>query len=60
MNDGGADVNFSARGLSDVCTYVALSHNHFSNAYGQIFLLWNTQRNGSYQNQVLQCSVQLC
>ena len=30
MNEGGADVNFSARGLSDVCTYIALSQNHFS------------------------------
>ena len=60
MNDGGADVNFSARGLSDVCTYIALSHNHFSNAHGSDFLLSNTLRNGSCQSQVLQCSVQQC
>ena len=46
MNDGGADVNFSARGLSDVCTYIALSHNHFSNAHGSDFspLEYSTQR----------------
>ena len=46
MNDGGADVNFSARGLSDVCTYIALSHNPFSNAHGSDFspLEYSTQR----------------
>ena len=46
MNDGGADVNFSARGLSDVCTYIALSHNHFSSAHASDFspLEYSTQR----------------
>ena len=39
-------MNFSARGLSDVCTYIALSHNHFSNAHGSDFspLEYSTQR----------------
>ena len=37
MNEGGADVCFTARGLSDVCTYMALSHNHFSHAHGSDF-----------------------
>ena len=46
MNEGGADVSFSAGGLSDVCTYIALSHNHFSNAHGSDFspLEYSTQR----------------
>ena len=46
MNEGGADVNFSARGLSDVCTYIALSHNHFSNTHGSDIspLEYSTQR----------------
>jgi len=46
MNEGGADVCFTARGLSDVCTYMALSHNHFSNAHGSDFspLEYSTQQ----------------
>ena len=52
MNDGGADGNFSARGLSDICTYIALSHNYFSNAYGSDFspLEYSTQRKLSKPN----------
>ena len=37
MNQGGADVCFTARGLQDVATYIALSHNHFSKAHGTDF-----------------------
>ena len=46
MNQGGADVCFTARGLQDVATYIALSHNHFSKAHGTDFspLEYSTQR----------------
>ena len=46
MNQGGADVWFTARGLQDVATYIALSHNHFSKAHGTDFspLEYSTQR----------------
>ena len=46
MNEGGADVCFTARGLTDVCMYIALSHNHFSKAHGSDFspLEYSTQR----------------
>ena len=47
MNQGGADVCFTERGLHDVVTYIALSHNHFSKAHGTDFspLEYSTQRN---------------
>ena len=46
MNQGGADVCFTEKGLSDVVTYIALSHNHFSKAHGTDFSLleYSTQR----------------
>ena len=46
MNQGGADVCFTERGLHDVVTYIALSHNHFSKAHGTDFspLEYSTQR----------------
>ena len=46
MNQGGADVCFTERGLQDVATYIALSHNHFSKAHGTDFspLEHSTQR----------------
>jgi hypothetical protein len=46
MNQGGADVCFTERGLQDVATYIALSHNHFSKAHGTDFspLEYSTQR----------------
>ena len=46
MNQGGADVCFTERGLHDVVTYIALSHNHFSKARGTDFspLEYSTQR----------------
>ena len=46
MNQGGADVCFTEKGLSDVVTYIALSHNHFSKAHGTDFspLEYSTQR----------------
>ena len=46
MNQGGADVFFTERGLQDVATYIALSHNHFSKAHGTDFspLEYSTQR----------------
>ena len=37
MNQGNADVDFSERGLSDVCTYLALCHNHFAKVHGTNF-----------------------
>ena len=37
MNQGGADVCFTEKCLSDVVTYIALSHNHFSKAHGTDF-----------------------
>ena len=42
MNQGGADVCFTERGLHDVVTYIALSHNHFSKAPGTDFSHWST------------------
>ena len=46
MNQGGADVCFTEKGLNDVVTYIALSHNHFSKAHGTDFspLEYSTQR----------------
>ena len=46
MNQNGADVCFTEKGLSDVVTYIALSHNHFSKAHGSDFspLEYSTQR----------------
>ena len=45
-NQGGADVCFSEKDLSDVVIYIALSHNHFSKAHGIDFspLEYSTQR----------------
>ena len=61
MNEGGADVCFTARGLTDVCMYIALLVTIiFPMQMGQTFLFLNTQRNGSCRSQVLQCSVNLC
>ena len=46
MNQGGADVCFTERGLHDFVTYRALSHNHFYKAHGTDFspLEYSTQR----------------
>ena len=55
MNQGGADVCFTERGLHDVVTYIALSHNHFSKAHGTDFLLWNTPHSASCLDLPLQC-----
>ena len=46
MNQGGADVCFTERGLHDVVTYIALSHNHFPKAHGTDFspLEYSTER----------------
>ena len=59
MNQGGADVCFTERGLQDVATYIALSHNHFSKAHGTDFspLEYSTQRKLS--RLPLQCLVRL-
>eukprot|EP00435_Cladocopium_sp_Y103_P073190 s393_g42.t1 len=37
MNEGGADICFTEKGLADAVTYIALSHNHFSKAHGSDF-----------------------
>ena len=59
MNQGGADVCFTARGLQDVATYIALSHNHFSKAHGTDFSPLDIPHNGSCLDLPLQCLVKL-
>eukprot|EP00435_Cladocopium_sp_Y103_P024700 s2809_g6.t1 len=46
MNEGGADICFTKKGLADAVTYIALSHNHFSKAHGSDFspFEYSTQR----------------
>ena len=34
LNSGGADVTFTFEGLTDVLTYIGLTHNHFSKVQG--------------------------
>ena len=60
MNQGGADVCFTEKGLSDVVTYIALSHNHFSKAHGTDFspLEYSTPH-GSCQDLPLLCLVKV-
>ena len=51
MNQGGADVCFTEKGLHDVVTY------HISKAHGTDFHHWSIQHNGICRDHPLQCLV---